>query len=59
MAAKYIKIFLKKKKAKSANMLVSDREISLKEKKKRSVKMVVNHIKIFCRMSTGANPALI
>ena len=35
------------KKAKSANMIVSDIEIFLKKKKKRSVNMVVNDIKIF------------
>ena len=41
------KIFLKKKKTKSANMLVSNIEIFLKKKKKRNVNMVVNDIKIF------------
>ena len=40
------KIFLKKKKTKNANMLVSDIEIVLKNKKK-SVNMVVNDIRIF------------
>ena len=38
-------IFLKKKKAKSANMLFSDIEIFLKKEKKRSINMVVNNIK--------------
>ena len=42
---KGVKIFLKEKKAKSLNMLVSDVEIFLKKKKKRSVNMVVNDIK--------------
>ena len=41
------KIFLKKKKSKSVNMLVNDIEIFLKKKKKRSVNMVVNDVKIF------------
>ena len=44
---KGIKIFLKIKKTKSANMLVNDTETFLKKKKKRSVNMVVNDIKIF------------
>ena len=43
---KDIKIFLKKKKTKSANMLASNIEISLK-KKKRNVNMVVKDIRIF------------
>ena len=41
------KTFLKKKKTKSANMLMSNIEIFLKKKKKRSVNMVVNDTKIF------------
>ena len=41
------KIFPKKKRTKSANMLVSDIEIILKKKKKRSANMVVNDIKHF------------
>ena len=42
------KIFLKKKKTKSANLLVSDREIfQKKNKNNRSVNMVVNNIRIF------------
>ena len=41
------KIFLKKKKTKSCNMLVSDIDIFLKKKKKRIVNMVLNNIKIF------------
>ena len=45
------KIFLSKKKTKSANMLMSDTEIFLEKKKKRSVNMVVNDIKIYYRMS--------
>ena len=44
---KATKIFLKKKKTKSTNMLVSDMEIFLKMKKKKSVNMVMNNIKIF------------
>ena len=36
------KIFLMKKKTKSANMLVSDIEICLKKKKTKSVNMFVN-----------------
>ena len=36
------KIFLKKKKTKDNNMLVSDIDIFLNNKKKRRVKMVVN-----------------
>ena len=42
---KNIKIFLKMKNTKSANMLVGDIEIFMM--KKRSVNMVVNDIKIF------------
>ena len=38
------------KKTKSANMLMSDTEISLKKKKKRSYNMVVNDIKNYQRM---------
>ena len=45
------KIFLKKKKSKGANMLLSDIEIFLKKKKKRRANMMVNDIKIFERMS--------
>ena len=41
------KIFLKKNKTKSVNMLVCDIEIFLKKKKKRSINMVVNDTKIF------------
>ena len=44
-------IFLKKKKTKSANMLVSDIENFRKKKKKRHVNIVVKDIKIFWRMS--------
>ena len=49
---KDIKNFLKKKKTKSTNMLVSDIEIFLKKKKKRSVNMVVKEdvLEIFWRM---------
>ena len=49
------KIFLKKKKTKSLNILVSDREIFLKKKKKRSINMVVNNIKNSLRMSIAKN----
>ena len=48
---KNIKIFLKKKKTKSANILVIDIEIFLKKKKKRSINMVVKDIRIFWRIS--------
>ena len=44
-AQEWYQIFLKKKKAKGANMLVSDIEIFQKKKKKRSVNMIVNDIK--------------
>ena len=44
--AKATKIFLKKKKTKSDNILVSDTETSLKKKMKRNIYMVVNNIKI-------------
>ena len=40
------------KKTKSANMLMSDTEISLKKKKKRSDNMVVNDIKNYQRMKS-------
>ena len=46
-------MFLKRKKTKSANMLVSDIEIFLKKKKKKGVNMVVNDLRIFYRMSIG------
>ena len=36
------KIFLKKRKTKGANMLVSDIEISLKKKKKRRINIFVD-----------------
>ena len=42
---KITKIFLKKKKTKSANMFVSDIEVFLKKKKKRNINIVVNDIK--------------
>ena len=42
------KIFLKKK-AKSANMLVSDMKIFLNKKKKRSINMFTDNINIFKR----------
>ena len=45
------KVFLKKKKTKSNNMLVSEIEIFLKKEKKRSVNIVANDIKIFNMMS--------
>ena len=45
------KIFWKKKKAKSVNMLVSDIEIFLKKKKKRSINMFMNDIRMFLRTS--------
>ena len=38
------RIFLKKKKTKSANMLVRDVEIFLKKKKKRDVNIIMNDI---------------
>ena len=41
------KIFLKNKKTKSDNMLLSEIEIFLKKKKKRRINMVVTNIKIF------------
>ena len=41
------KIFLKKKKRKSANMLMSNIEIFLKKKKKRSINMVMDDTKDF------------
>ena len=44
--AKATKVFLKKKKTKSDNILVSDTETSLKKKMKRNIYMVVNNIKI-------------
>ena len=44
--AKATKIFLKKKKTKSDNILVSDTETSLKKKMKRNIYMVANNIKI-------------
>ena len=44
-ACQRYQIFLKKKKAKGANMLFSDIETFLKKKKKRSVNMVANNIK--------------
>ena len=44
---KATKIFLKKKKTKSTNMLVSHIEIYLKMRKKKSGNMVMNNIKIF------------
>ena len=44
--AKATKVFLKKKKTKSGNILVSDTETSLKKKMKRNIYMVVNNIKI-------------
>ena len=47
MYVKNIKIFLKKKKAKSVNMLMSHTEISLKKNKKRSAIMIVRDIKSF------------
>ena len=47
---KDIKISLKKKTTKSANMLLNDIEISLKKKTKRSVNMVVNRITNFKRI---------
>ena len=50
-ASERIKISLKKKNTKSANMLVSHIEIFLKKKKKRSVNMVVEDIRIVWRMS--------
>ena len=44
-------MFLKKKKAKNASMLVSDIKIFLKKKKKRSANMVMTNVRIFKRMS--------
>ena len=41
------KIFVKKKKTKSANMLASNIEIFLKKKQKRTSNMVVIDIKVF------------
>ena len=41
------KIFLKKKKTKSTNILVTDVEIFLRKKKKRSINMIGNNIKSF------------
>ena len=44
---KGIKIFQKKKKAKSKNMVVKDIEIFLEKKKTISISMVVNDIEMF------------
>ena len=44
---KGIKIFHKKKKAKSKNMVVKDIEIFLEKKKTISISMVVNDIEMF------------
>ena len=51
MLSKTKKKALKKKNAKSVNIVVSDIEIFLKKKKKRSVNMVVNYIRIFYGIS--------
>ena len=55
---KGIKIFQKKKKTKSENMVVNDIEIFLKKKDTKSVSIVVNDIEIFLNFFIGYSKLL-
>ena len=47
---KGIKVFLKKKKMESVNMLMCNTEIFLKKRNIKSINMVANNIKIFLKI---------